>query len=218
LFANSMMRALRFLIESLRRHPLPSPIINLWMMLRWRCYVHPLASLGYPANIEIGRHCRIGKCKISAPARKDLGGGKSVIIGANAYIGDGVVLSSQGGSISLGARTSVHDYTIVYGLGHVTVGEDSRIAAATVIVAHEHIYDVEASAIRELPCFGQGVLIGRDCWIGAGARILDGVSIGDGAIVGAGSVVTHPVRAGTIVVGVPARFLRGRYERARRQP
>ena len=55
---------------------------------------------------------------------------------------------------------------------------------------------------------GWGVKIGNDCWIGAGAIILNGLTIGDGAVVGAGAVVTKDVEPYTIVVGNPARKIK----------
>lgn len=48
------------------------------------------------------------------------------------------------------------------------------------------------------------VLIGKNVWIGDGARILGGVTIGDGAVIGANSVVTKDVPAYTVVAGNPA--------------
>jgi UDP-2-acetamido-3-amino-2,3-dideoxy-glucuronate N-acetyltransferase len=45
--------------------------------------------------------------------------------------------------------------------------------------------------------------------IGANATIVCGVRIGAGALVGAGSVVTRDVPPGTVVVGNPARVIRG---------
>ena len=56
------------------------------------------------------------------------------------------------------------------------------------------------------------VTIGPDVWIGHGAILMPGVSVGIGAVVGAGAVVTHDVPDYTIVVGVPARPLRCRFE------
>lgn len=49
------------------------------------------------------------------------------------------------------------------------------------------------------------IILGDDCWIGAGAIILPGVTIGKMAIVGAGAVVTKNVNDHSIVVGVPAK-------------
>ena len=47
--------------------------------------------------------------------------------------------------------------------------------------------------------------IANRVFIGPGAVIFGGVSIGDGAAIGANAVVTRPVEAGAVVVGVPAR-------------
>lgn len=46
--------------------------------------------------------------------------------------------------------------------------------------------------------------------IGAGAVICPGVTIGKDAMVGAGAVVTKDVKSGTVVVGNPAKILRGK--------
>lgn len=56
------------------------------------------------------------------------------------------------------------------------------------------------------------VFIGNDVWIGANCLIVDGVTIGDGAIVAANSVVTKNVGAYEIVGGVPAKFIKKRFE------
>lgn len=56
----------------------------------------------------------------------------------------------------------------------------------------------------------KGIEIGKDCWIGANATILDGVKIGDGCIVAAGAVVNRDVPSYTIVGGVPAKTIKNR--------
>lgn len=45
-------------------------------------------------------------------------------------------------------------------------------------------------------------------WIGFNATILPSISIGDGVIVAVGAVVTRDVDESSIVVGVPAKFIR----------
>lgn len=52
------------------------------------------------------------------------------------------------------------------------------------------------------------VIVRRGASVGASATILPGIVIGENAMVGAGSVVTRSVDSGTLVVGVPARFVR----------
>lgn len=57
------------------------------------------------------------------------------------------------------------------------------------------------------------VVIGNDVWIGAGCYIKSGIKIGDGAIIGAHSVITHDVEPYSIVVGVPGKYLRSRFDK-----
>jgi phosphonate metabolism protein (transferase hexapeptide repeat family) len=54
--------------------------------------------------------------------------------------------------------------------------------------------------------------IGHDAWVGHGAVIMPGIRIGHGAVVAAGAVVTHDVAPYAIVAGVPAKFLKWRFE------
>ncbi len=50
--------------------------------------------------------------------------------------------------------------------------------------------------------------LGNKVWIGANVTILPGVTIGDGAIVAAGAVVNKNVEPGTVVAGVPAKYIK----------
>jgi acetyltransferase-like isoleucine patch superfamily enzyme len=61
------------------------------------------------------------------------------------------------------------------------------------------------------------VEIGNDVWIGNNVSILDGVTIADGAVVGTGAVVTCDVEPYSIVVGVPAKHTRYRFNKEQRE-
>ncbi|MGH6907759.1 MAG: DapH/DapD/GlmU-related protein [Aestuariivirga sp.] len=56
------------------------------------------------------------------------------------------------------------------------------------------------------------VELGHDVWVGQGAILMPGVRIGHGAVIAAGAVVTRDVAPYAIVAGVPARFLKWRFE------
>ena len=58
----------------------------------------------------------------------------------------------------------------------------------------------------------QRVEIGHDVWIGHGAIVMPGIRIGHGAVIAANAVVTEDVAPHAIVAGVPARFLKWRFE------
>lgn len=49
-----------------------------------------------------------------------------------------------------------------------------------------------------------GVFIGRDAFVGAGAKIIGDVRIGHGAVIGANSVVLTDVPPNSLAVGIPA--------------
>lgn len=55
-------------------------------------------------------------------------------------------------------------------------------------------------------------IIGDDVWLGARTIVMAGVRIGNGSVVAAGSVVTKNVESYTVVGGVPAKFIRKRFE------
>ena len=56
------------------------------------------------------------------------------------------------------------------------------------------------------------IVIGNDVWIGYEAVILSGVTVGDGAIIGARAVVTKDIPPYAIVGGIPARYIRRRFD------
>ena len=55
-------------------------------------------------------------------------------------------------------------------------------------------------------------IIGNDVWIGKRAIIKAGVIIGDGAVIGAGAVVTKDVPPYAVVVGMPAKIIKYRFD------
>ena len=72
-------------------------------------------------------------------------------------------------------------------------------------------WDLEKSNITTAWDNKGDIIIGNDVWIGYEAIIMAGVHVGNGAIIAAHAVVTKDVQPYTIVGGVPARFIRKRF-------
>lgn len=51
------------------------------------------------------------------------------------------------------------------------------------------------------------IVIGNNCFIGNGTKLMSGVTIGDNVIVGAGSIVTKDIPSNSVAVGVPAKVI-----------
>ena len=82
-------------------------------------------------------------------------------------------------------------------------------------------HDIHAISISPMINNGEGDMslfsfnnptsIDNDVWVGANAVIKQGVHIGNGAIIGAGAVVTKDIPPYAIVVGVPAKIIKYRF-------
>ena len=92
----------------------------------------------------------------------------------------------------------------------LTIGDHCMIGGGVLICGVNHGFAIRDVPMRKQMVEALPIVIGHDVWIGMGAIVLPGVTLGDGAIVGAGAVVTSDVPSGTVVTGVPARFVKHR--------
>ena len=95
---------------------------------------------------------------------------------------------------------------------NVTITSNAAVGDHVVILPNSVVsHDVvvgDYTCIAGGVCISGGVRIGTACYIGTNSSIIGGVVVGDGCMVGMGSVVLADVRAGSVVVGNPARLLR----------
>ncbi len=161
---------------------------------RWR-----LASRG----LRLDRSCRLGPMvSIGSGKRRDLA--KTIKIGPECELEQGVDLDPWSGHIFIGRHVYIGPYTIVYGQGGLDIGDHTLIAMHCCILSSNHTIPGPSRQIRDEPDVLLPTKIGRDVWLGAGVIVLGGVTIGDGCVVGAGSVVTRDLPPYTIAIGVPA--------------
>jgi acetyltransferase-like isoleucine patch superfamily enzyme len=163
--------------------------------------IHPDSEIvAQEGRLELGAAVQVRK-----HACIDCSGGGVVKIGAGTVIFPYAMILTYGGNIVIGENCTVNPFTVLYGLGGLTIGNFVRIATHCVVVPANHVFDDPGAPITKQGLIKKGVTIDDDVWIGAGARILDGIKIGKGSVIAAGAVVNTDVRPYTIVGGVPAR-------------
>lgn len=114
------------------------------------------------------------------------------------------------GFFRLGSHSFIGPYGSMGAAGGITIGNHVQLGPRVSIVAENHCFEDATRRIDQQGVWHQGVIIEDDCWIGAGAIILDGVSVGTGSVIGAGAVVTRSIPAFSVAVGCPARVIRSR--------
>ncbi len=114
-----------------------------------------------------------------------------VSIGPRAVVMFGVVARAEFDRIDVGAETNLQDNVVL----HCDEGIPC-VVGDRVIVGH-------AAVIH-------GAVVGDDCLIGIGARVLNRAVVGEGAWVAAGAVVPEgrEIPPWTLAAGIPARPLR----------
>lgn len=137
----------------------------------------------------------------------------NICIGSNTVIHEYSMILSQNGSIKIGSECSINPFSVLYGTGGLMIGNFVRIAAHTVIVPANHIFDDEETPICNQGVTSKGIVIEDDVWIGSGVKILDGCKIGKGSVIGAGTVLTKSVEPYSVVAGIPGKVL---YKRGRK--
>ncbi len=137
-------------------------------------------------------------------------------------IGDNTIRARICSSLrALGAQVVpiVHPAAII--ARTATLSPGAFVAAGAVVAPHARVGEgviINHGAVVDHDCvvgawthvapgalLGGGVLVGSDVLMGTGCVVLPGLSVGDGSTVGAGAVVTRPVDAKSVVIGMPAR-------------
>jgi acetyltransferase-like isoleucine patch superfamily enzyme len=142
-----------------------------------------------------------------SPAR---GGHGRVVLGRWVHIGDGTQLRAHEGTLRVGDKVVIGQYTTVNCYLDVEIGARTLIADWIYIADFDHRIDDLERPIKDQGIVKSPVRIGPDCWLGVKATVLRGSVIGSGSVVAAHAVVRGVVPRRVVVGGVPARVIKSR--------
>ncbi len=156
------------------------------------------AKIFHKMRISSFNHCTLDKtAKVDSECTLS-----KVVIGRYSYVGAGTRITDAyiGNFCSIGGRCGIG------GGVHPT----NMVSTSPAFLKGHNILGKNFAEIQYEPSIP--VEIGNDVWIGEGACIVSGVKVGNGAVIGAHAVVTHDVEPYSVVVGVPAKEIRKRFD------
>ena len=114
---------------------------------------------------------------------------------------------SEGSEIPF--SNNINDFQMPHGLKGIFISRDAQIGTGCTIFQHVTI------GSNTLPNTSKpgSPIVGNDCYIGAGAKIIGGIKVGDGVRVGANAVVVSTVENNSTVVMGSVRMIQHRERR-----
>ncbi len=167
--------------------------------------------LRHPHKIAIGDNVIIDdNCVLDAKGEDNEG----IHIGDNVILSRNTALVSKNGSIYLGDNTNLGANCLIQSESSVRIGSNILFASYCYIVGGgNHAFSrTDIPIIQQPPISKGGIVIEDNCWLGARVTVLDGVTIGRDTVVGAGAMVLKDLPEFTIAVGVPAKVIKNRKE------
>lgn len=122
------------------------------------------------------------KSNISLKAR--IGRRETLSIASGARISP---YSNVFGDVSIGENVEINPFTSIY--GKVTIKDNTLIAPGVMIAGGNYNTKNNEVSMKEQGANEKGIIIGKNCWIGANCLILDGVILGDNCIVAGGTTL-----------------------------
>lgn len=92
--------------------------------------------------------------------------------------------------------------------GNLDIGAGTTILYGAMITDIDHCYDAFGIRTADQRIEINETRIGKNCFIGSGAKIFPGTVLGDQCVVGANAVVRGIYGPGSVIVGVPGRVVK----------
>jgi len=157
-----------------------------------------------------GKNVKFAKnCYIDALSLNGVVFGDNVSVQKNVSIECTGSISEIGVGLVLGDNVGIGSHSFLGCAGGIVIGGDTIIGNFVSFHSENHNFDDPNTPIRLQGVSRKGIVIGKNCWIGAKVTILDGTVVGDGCVIAGGAVLTgiaYP--SGVVIAGVPGRVLK----------
>lgn len=142
-------------------------------------FVSPTATIKCVSKFKFGKGLNIGyRCYIDALSHGGLICGKNVSMGMYTTIKLTGSLKQIANYVKIGNNVGLGTHGFYgCGVGHLEIGDDCIFGNYVSIHPENHNYSDHVVPIRLQGVNGKGVVIGKNCWIGAKATILDGTKL-----------------------------------------
>jgi acetyltransferase-like isoleucine patch superfamily enzyme len=151
------------------------------------------------------------RCLVNAVSEEGIRFGANVTLQREVVIECTGSLQKLGRGVHLGNHVGIGFGSFLGAAGGIDIGDNTIVGNFVSFHAENHNAERLDVPIRLQGTRSVGIVVGRDCWIGAKATLLDGVRLGHGCIVAAGAVVPAGDYGDLAVLGgVPARLIKRR--------
>lgn len=106
---------------------------------------------------------------------------------------------SENGKIDIGDNTFFNNNCMIVSHEKIVIGNGTKLGPSVKIYDHDYDYK-DFEAFQRGKHNSKSVIIGNNCWIGAGTIILKGTELGDGCVVGAGSILKGKYESNKLIV------------------
>jgi acetyltransferase-like isoleucine patch superfamily enzyme len=178
---------------------------------RGRVFLNPSSVIRCSRMISFNSNLVIARgCYLNALSEKGIKFGRNVSVGKYSHLECTGNMKYLGKGIIIGDNVGLGTHGHFGGAGGLVIGSDTIIGNYVSFHPESHNYCDVNRPIRLQGVSHLGIVIGRNCWIGAKATFLDGAEIGDSCIVAAGAVVKGKFPDNVVIGGIPAKIIKSR--------
>jgi len=183
---------------------------GIWRFGRLGVLVSPSADIRCRSRITLRGNLIVDdNVVLNALSENGIELGRSVSIGKHACIECTGTISSLGKGLIVGDRVGIGSFSFLGCAGGIEIGDDTILGNFVSLHSENHIFSDLKVPIRSQGVTRIGIAIGKGCWIGAKATVLDGVTVGDNCVIAAGAVVLQGNYPDHVVLaGIPAKVVK----------